>query len=108
MSKHIKIFDTTLRDGEQSPGCSMNIKEKIQMAKQLARMKVDIIEAGFAISSPGDFKSVRAVAETVKESVVASLARAGKEDIDRAWEAVSVAEQPRIHTFIATSPIHMK
>jgi 2-isopropylmalate synthase len=108
MSKHIKIFDTTLRDGEQSPGCSMNIKEKIQMAKQLERMKVDIIEAGFAISSPGDFKSVRAVAETVKESVVASLARAGKEDIDRAWEAVSVAEQPRIHTFIATSPIHMK
>ena len=71
-------------------------------------MKVDIIEAGFAISSPGDFRSVRAVAETVKESVVASLARAAKEDIDRAWEAVSVAEQPRIHTFIATSPIHMK
>lgn len=106
--RHIKIFDTTLRDGEQSPGCSMNLKEKIQMAKQLERMKVDIIEAGFAISSPGDFASVRAVAETVKESIVASLARTTKEDIDRAWEAVSVATQPRIHTFIATSPIHMK
>ncbi len=108
MSRIIKIFDTTLRDGEQSPGCSMNIKEKIQMARQLERMKVDIIEAGFAISSPGDFASVKAVAETVKESVVASLARANKADIDRAWEAVSVAEQPRIHTFIATSPIHMQ
>jgi len=108
MSKRIKIFDTTLRDGEQSPGCSMNLKEKIQMAKQLERMKVDIIEAGFAISSPGDFKSVRAVAETVKESIVASLARTTKEDIDRAWEAVSVAARPRIHTFIATSPIHME
>ena len=108
MSKIIKIFDTTLRDGEQSPGCSMNLKEKVQMAKQLERMKVDIIEAGFAISSPGDFTSVRTVAETVKESIVASLARTTKEDIDRAWEAVSVAAQPRIHTFIATSPIHMK
>ena len=108
MSKRIKIFDTTLRDGEQSPGCSMNLKEKIQMAKQLERMKVDIIEAGFAISSPGDFKSVRAVAETVKESIVASLARTTKDDIDRAWEAVSVAARPRIHTFIATSPIHME
>lgn len=108
MSRIIKIFDTTLRDGEQSPGCSMNIKEKIQMAKQLEKMKVDIIEAGFAISSPGDFASVKAVAETVKESVVASLARAAKEDIDRAWEAVSMAEQPRIHTFLATSPIHME
>lgn len=108
MSKIIKIFDTTLRDGEQSPGCSMNLKEKIQMAKQLERMKVDIIEAGFAISSPGDFASVKAVAETVKESIVASLARTTKDDIDRAWEAVSVAEQPRIHTFLATSPIHMQ
>lgn len=108
MNKKIKIFDTTLRDGEQSPGCSMNLKEKVQMAKQLERMKVDIIEAGFAISSPGDFTSVRTVAETIKESVVASLARTTKEDIDRAWEAVSVAAQPRIHTFIATSPIHME
>lgn len=108
MTRKIKIFDTTLRDGEQSPGCSMNLKEKIQMAKQLERMKVDIIEAGFAISSPGDFAAVKTVAETVKESIVASLARTTKKDIDRAWEAVSVAAQPRIHTFLATSPIHMK
>jgi len=108
MGRMIQIFDTTLRDGEQSPGCSMNLKEKIEMAKQLERMKVDIIEAGFAISSPGDFVSVKTIAETIKDSVVASLARATKEDIDRAWEAVSAAAEPRIHTFIATSPIHMK
>ena len=108
MNKRIKIFDTTLRDGEQSPGCSMNLKEKIEMAKQLERMKVDVIEAGFAISSPGDFISVKNVAEMVKESIVASLARTTKDDIDRAWEAISIAAQPRIHTFIATSPIHME
>lgn len=108
MSSKIIIFDTTLRDGEQSPGCSMNLAEKIEIAKQLEKMKVDVIEAGFAISSPGDFLSVRTVAENIKESVVASLARATKEDIDRAWEAVSVAAQPRIHTFLATSPIHME
>lgn len=108
MSKIIRIFDTTLRDGEQSPGCSMNLKEKIEMAKQLERMKVDVIEAGFAISSPGDFHAVKTVAETVKESVVASLARATTSDIDRAWEAISKAARPRIHTFIATSPIHMQ
>lgn len=108
MTKMIKIFDTTLRDGEQSPGCSMNLKEKIEMAKQLEKMKVDIIEAGFAISSPGDFISVKTVAETIKECTVASLARATVEDIDRAWEAVSGAVAPRIHTFIATSPIHME
>jgi len=108
MSKKIKIFDTTLRDGEQSPGCSMNLGEKIELAKQLEKMRVDVIEAGFAISSPGDFLSVRTVAETVKESIVASLARTTIEDIDRAWEAVSVAAQPRIHTFLATSPIHMQ
>ena len=108
MTKMIKIFDTTLRDGEQSPGCSMNLKEKIEMAKQLEKMRVDIIEAGFAISSPGDFLSVKTVAETIKECIVASLARATTEDIDRAWEAVSGAVAPRIHTFIATSPIHME
>ncbi len=108
MNSRIKIFDTTLRDGEQSPGCSMNLAEKTELAKQLEKMKVDIIEAGFAISSPGDFLSVRTVAQNVKESVVASLARTIPEDIDRAWEAVSVAAQPRIHTFLATSPIHMK
>ena len=108
MTKQIKIFDTTLRDGEQSPGCSMNLKEKIEMAKQLEKMRVDIIEAGFAISSPGDFISVKTVAETIKECTVASLARATAEDIDRAWEAVKGAVAPRIHTFIATSPIHME
>ena len=108
MTKQIKIFDTTLRDGEQSPGCSMNLAEKIEIAKQLEKMKVDIIEAGFAISSPGDFISVKTIAETVKDAIVASLARTTPEDIDRAWEAVSGAVHPRIHTFLATSPIHME
>lgn len=104
----IKIFDTTLRDGEQSPGCSMNLYEKIQMAKQLEALGVDIIEAGFAIASKGDFQSVKEVAKTVKKSTVASLARAVEKDIDYAWEAVKYAKKPRIHTFIATSDIHMK
>lgn len=108
MEKQIKIFDTTLRDGEQAPGCSMNIEEKIEVAKQLERMKVDIIEAGFAISSPGDFESVKAIAGAVKDCTVASLARATKKDIDAAYEAVKVAADPRIHTFLATSPVHMK
>ncbi|HWQ80371.1 MAG TPA: 2-isopropylmalate synthase [Anaerovoracaceae bacterium] len=108
MTRMIKIFDTTLRDGEQSPGCSMNLKEKIEMAKQLEKMKVDIIEAGFAISSPGDFISVKTIAETLKDCTVASLARTTAQDIDRAWEALAKAVAPRIHTFIATSPIHME
>lgn len=106
--KQIKIFDTTLRDGEQSPGCSMNLKEKIEMAKQLERLNVDIIEAGFAASSPGDFLSVKTIAETLKNCTVASLSRALAPDIDRAYEAVKNAVSPRIHTFIATSPIHME
>ncbi len=108
MSKQIKIFDTTLRDGEQSPGCSMRLSEKIQMAKQLERLGVDVIEAGFAIASKGDFESVKAVSEIVKNASVASLARALEKDIDRAYEAVQFAEKPRIHTFIATSDIHMQ
>ncbi|MDR5659570.1 2-isopropylmalate synthase [Serpentinicella sp. ANB-PHB4] len=108
MGRKIKIFDTTLRDGEQSPGCSMNLNEKIKVAKQLEKMGVDVIEAGFAIASPGDFASVSAIARTVKNSVVASLCRALPKDIDKAYEAVKEAEQPRIHTFIATSDIHMK
>ncbi len=108
MTRMIKIFDTTLRDGEQSPGCSMNLKEKIEMAKQLEKMKVDVIEAGFAASSPGDFASVKTIADTIKDSVVASLARTVEGDIDRAWEAIRGAASPRIHTFIATSPIHMQ
>ncbi len=106
--KQIKIFDTTLRDGEQSPGCSMNLKEKIEMGKQLERLNVDIIEAGFAASSPGDFNSVKTLAETLKNCTVTSLARALPADIDKAYEAVKGAVSPRIHTFIATSPIHME
>lgn len=104
----IKIFDTTLRDGEQSPGCSMNLAEKLQVASQLERLGVDIIEAGFAISSPGDFESVKSIAELVKNCSVASLSRALEKDIDCAWEAVKNAADPRIHTFIATSPVHMQ
>ena len=109
MSKEkLVIFDTTLRDGEQSPGASMTLDEKVRIAKMLEKMRVDVIEAGFAIASPGDFASVKAVADTVKDSVVCSLARAVDGDIDRAAEALKGAEQSRIHTFIATSPIHMK
>lgn len=104
----IKIFDTTLRDGEQSPGCSMNLQEKIEVARQLEKLGVDVIEAGFAIASPGDFQSVKTIAETVKNASVASLSRALKKDIDRAYEAVKGAVSPRIHTFLATSPIHME
>ncbi|MCF0141091.1 MAG: 2-isopropylmalate synthase [Mogibacterium sp.] len=108
MDTHIKIFDTTLRDGEQSPGCSMNLKEKIEVAKCLERLKVDIIEAGFAISSPGDFESVKTVAEIIKDCQVASLARSVEKDIDAAYEAVKGAADPRIHVFLATSPLHMQ
>jgi 2-isopropylmalate synthase len=106
--KTIKIFDTTLRDGEQSPGCSMNLGEKIEIARQLERMNVDVIEAGFAISSPGDFESVRAIANTVRESTVASLSRAVKKDIDASYEALKGAASGRIHIFLATSPLHMR
>ncbi|BAZ94968.1 2-isopropylmalate synthase [Thiohalobacter thiocyanaticus] len=102
------IFDTTLRDGEQSPGASMTREEKIRIAKALEKMRVDVIEAGFPIASPGDFEAVRAVAESVKDSTVCGLARALDKDIDRACEALRGANSARIHTFIATSPIHMK
>jgi len=108
MSNRIKIFDTTLRDGEQSPGCSMNLQEKLEVAAQLEKLNVDVIEAGFAISSPGDFESVSEIAKAVKNATVASLSRAVEQDIDRAWEAVKHAVHPRIHIFLATSPIHMK
>ncbi|MBE5766766.1 MAG: 2-isopropylmalate synthase [Clostridiales bacterium] len=104
----IKIFDTTLRDGEQAPGCSMNLKEKLEVARCLERLRVDVIEAGFAISSPGDFESVSTIAREVKECTVASLARATEKDIDCAWEAVKHAADPRIHLFLATSPVHMQ
>ncbi len=106
--KQVKIFDTTLRDGEQSPGCSMNLREKLEVAQCLEKLKVDVIEAGFAIASPGDFESVQSVAKTVKDCSVASLARATQKDIDTAWEAVKVAADPRIHLFLATSPLHME
>jgi 2-isopropylmalate synthase len=104
----IYIFDTTLRDGEQSPGCSMNLEEKLQVAEQLEALGVDIIEAGFAIASLGDFEAVRQVARQCKRATVASLARAAQADIERAAEAVREAKRPRIHTFIATSPLHMR
>ncbi len=106
--KKIKIFDTTLRDGEQSPGCSMNLSEKLQMARQLDALGVDIIEAGFAIASPEDFKSVEAIAQVVSNCKVASLARCTPGDIDAAWNAVKCAKYPRIHIFLATSDIHME
>lgn len=102
------IFDTTLRDGEQSPGASMSLAEKVEIAKMLEKLKVDVIEAGFAIASPGDFESVSAVAKEVKDSRICSLARALDKDIEVAADAVSSANLSRIHTFIATSPIHMK
>jgi 2-isopropylmalate synthase len=102
------IFDTTLRDGEQSPGASMTKDEKVRIARALERMRVDVIEAGFPIASPGDFEAVRAVARSVKESTVCGLARALDKDIERAGEALQGAASARVHTFIATSPIHMK
>ncbi|MGI6112789.1 MAG: 2-isopropylmalate synthase [Mahellales bacterium] len=108
MSNRIFVFDTTLRDGEQSPGISLNIQEKLQIAKQLAKLKVDVIEAGFPIASKGDFEGVKAIAQQVDGPVIAGLARAVKQDIDRAWEAVQHSRRPRIHTFIATSDIHLK
>ena len=104
----VKIFDTTLRDGEQAPGCSMNLREKIEVAKCLEKMKVDIIEAGFPVSSPGDFESVSTIAGIIKDCTVASFARLAPKDIDTAWEAVKNASDPRLHLFIATSPLHME
>ena len=105
---HVVIFDTTLRDGEQSPGATLNTDEKLEIAKQLARLGVDVIEAGFPASSPGDLDAVRRVATEVKGPVICGLARCVKGDIDAAWEAIQPAERRRIHTFIATSDIHMK
>src|SRR3954453_18437718 len=105
---HVRIFDTTLRDGEQSPGISLNKQEKLEIAHQLARLGVDVIEAGFPITSPGDFESVQAIAREVEGPVICGLARTGFQDIDAAWNAVRDAERPRIHTFIATSDIHIE
>ncbi len=103
----ITIFDTTLRDGEQSPGCSMRLDEKLRMARQLDRLGVDVIEAGFPIASDGDFEAVQAVAHELRRPRIAGLARASFEDIDRAWQAVRHAQRPRIHVFLATSDIHL-
>ena len=102
------IFDTTLRDGEQSPGAAMTREEKLRIAKQLERLRVDVIEAGFAASSNGDFEAIRSIAAAVRESTVCSLARANERDISRAAEALASARSKRIHTFIATSPLHME
>jgi 2-isopropylmalate synthase len=104
----VLLFDTTLRDGEQSPGISLNTAEKLEIAQQLTRLGVDIIEAGFPIASPGDFEAVRAIAREVSGPVICGLARANASDIDRAWEAIRDSERPRIHTFLSTSDIHIK
>jgi 2-isopropylmalate synthase len=104
----VRIFDTTLRDGEQSPGISLDVTEKLEIADQLARLGVDVIEAGFPIASDGDFESVEAIAKVVKGPIITALSRTGFKDVDRAWEAVRHAERPRIHVFIATSKIHME
>ena len=106
-SQHVRIFDTTLRDGEQSPGISLNTAEKLEIAHQLARLGVDVIEAGFPIASPGDFASVQAIAREVQGPIIAGLARAQAPDVEAAAKAVADAERPRIHTFISTSDIHI-
>jgi len=108
MAERIIVFDTTLRDGEQSPGATMNQQEKVRLARQLESLGVDVIEAGFPISSKGDFEAVRAIANSAREMQVAGLCRAMKGDIDTAWDAIKESPNPRIHTFIATSPVHMK
>ncbi|MBV8357993.1 MAG: 2-isopropylmalate synthase, partial [Deltaproteobacteria bacterium] len=105
---YVRIFDTTLRDGEQSPGCTMNVEEKIAIARQLERLNVDVIEAGFAASSPGDFEAVRRVADAVANPIVLSLSRTREEDVDQALRAAEKARHPGIHIFIATSDIHLK
>jgi 2-isopropylmalate synthase len=108
MSRKIHIFDTTLRDGEQVPGAKLNKRQKIEIAQQLAKLNVDVIEAGFPCSSPGDLQAVRAISQQVEGPVIAALARAVKEDIDIAWEAVREAERPRIHVFVGSSDIHIQ
>ena len=107
MSNRIQIFDTTLRDGEQVPGCQLNREEKVEVAKELEKLGVDIIEAGFPISSPGDFASVKAICDAVSEPTICALSRAKKEDIDAAAEALKSAKRPRIHTGIGSSDVHI-
>ena len=108
LTEQLIIFDTTLRDGEQSPGASMTKEEKVRIAKQLEKLGVNVIEAGFAAASPGDFEAIQAVSKAIKKSTVCSLARAVESDIEKAGNAVKGAASKRIHTFIATSPIHME
>lgn len=108
MGRTVRIFDTTLRDGEQSPGCSMNLNEKLEVAKELEALRVDIIEAGFAIASPGDAAAIAAIADRVRNATICSLARCSEKDIDAAWNSIRRAESARIHTFLATSPVHME
>ena len=105
-TRNITIFDTTLRDGEQSPGCSMNLAEKLELAQALINLGVDVMEAGFPIASPGDFEAVREISSTMRGTIFCGLARCSDKDIDRAWEALQHAEQSRIHVFLATSAIH--
>ncbi len=107
-AEHVTIFDTTLRDGEQSPGCSMNVAEKVRMAYQLDRLGVDILEAGFPIASEGDFEAVRVLSREIRRPIIAALARSCPGDIERAWRALEGASHPRIHTFLATSDIHLQ
>src|SRR5688572_23415196 len=108
MSRRIAVFDTTLRDGEQAPGCSMNLGEKVRLARQLEQLGVDVVEAGFPIASEGDFNAVRAVARECRRVTVAALCRTAETDIVRAASALEPAERPRIHTFVATSDIHLQ
>jgi hypothetical protein len=108
VEEKIYIFDTTLRDGEQSPGASMNLEEKLKLARQLEALQVDVMEAGFPIASDGDFEAVRQIAKEIRSVSIAGLARATELDIRRAWEALEIAAKPRIHTFIATSDIHLQ
>ncbi len=108
MAERIYIFDTTLRDGEQSPGASMNVSQKLRVARALARLRVDVIEAGFPVASRGDFEAVRLVSREVKECQIAALARTQEKDIETAWEAIAEAADPRLHVFVATSDIHLK
>jgi len=108
MTRRIYIFDTTLRDGEQAPGISLNQREKVEIAEQLARLEVDAIEAGFPVSSPSDFEAVKSIAKNVKGPIICALARTDRNDIDWAWEALMFAERPLIHTFVSTSEYHMK
>ncbi|NCP80129.1 MAG: 2-isopropylmalate synthase, partial [Gallionella sp.] len=108
MTDKLFIFDTTLRDGEQSPGASMTKEEKLRIARQLDKLGVDVIEAGFAAASPGDADAIHGIAKVIERSTVCSLARAGEKDVRAAGEAIRPAKHGRIHTFIATSPIHMQ